>query len=365
MTNSISRVGIYEPNPDGHRFKYVQYLVKYAEILGAEICVVTSKRGYDHPNYEVHLANLEGLFSLKVIEQNDRNIEKYSHILQTSLMVVPDGDKFIWKTAWRKSWKGHGEIVALAMRADGQGDTPLKRLAGTAVKRTLLKVGNSRRNVNIFELKSSLWEPRAHGPYVPDPITYEPDIASLTEVWPECEAKSDIKWVGLVGALTERKNINLVLKSALQVQHTNFGIILAGQMDPAIREDVDETVMLLRQKGVPVIALTQLLTDGQLDAVISKLHCVVLAHSNEGPSGILGKSVQAGTFVVAAGAKSLKRDCKKIKSTSCWSPLNGPDIARSIRIALGNEIVEAKNLDTEKFFASRLLQHKNDADSIC
>lgn len=352
----MSKIGIYAPNANGHRLKYVQYLVSHIPKNNHQIVLLTTPEAIQSDNYAMHLAPLAHCFTPHIISSADiGQLASYAHTLDTALMIDPEGDKFVWKQAWRQGWTGPGAVSALVMRPTGQHSRKVFRFIETQIKRTLMMVANRRKSVNVFQLKSSLWDSSLNDRGVPDPISFDPDQSSLNLLLPPDMYTSNIKWVGVVGALTPRKNIALVLKAAKSVRRNNFGIVLAGQLDPSIRTEIDAEVLHLRQNGIPVVILDSLLTDGQLDAMIELLHCVVLAHSNEGPSGILGKAVEAGTYVVAAGAQSLRADCEGLQYAR-WSDLTVGEIARSIEFGLDTTGAQPRELHTETLFAERLLQ---------
>lgn len=61
---------------------------------------------------------------------------------------------------------------------------------------------------------------------------------------------------------------------------------------------------------------------------------MVVAHSNEGPSGILGKAACLGARVVAAGARNLERDVRVLGSAGCWVPLEVSELSRAFAHAM-------------------------------
>lgn len=351
----MATIGIYAPNAAGHRLKYVQYLITHIHSESNEIILLTTSDAIQSRNFEVHLSSLRHCFREYIVDSLDAaKIPLYAHALNTDLMVNPDGDSMVWKELWRRGWKGPGKLSVLVMRPTGQSKRNTFRIIATLAKKALMVLTNMHRDTNVFELKSSLWDHRTDLRGVPDPITFDPDQVSLRAVLAPDVLDPARQWIGVVGALTPRKNIELILNSIARVEHREIGVLLAGQVDPPIKPKLDAGVTQLRKKQIPVIMLDELLTDGQFDAAINSLHCVVLAHSNEGPSGIMGKAVEAGTYVVAAGAQSLRVDCGRIQNAR-WSSLNEAQIAKSIEIGLQTSRGTPKRLHTDTVFACRLL----------
>lgn len=365
MKPSSTRIGIYAPNGDGHRFAYVQYLLRHMPD-DHDVLLLTTPEALRSKNFALHLGTFENRFTTHLVEADEWDLlTSYSLELHTDLLVLPDGDSFAWRRAWRKGWKGSGNITALVMRSSGQHGGACRRAAGRLTKRLLFRLGNARHNIRLLRLESALWDPSQSNDGVPDPVTFHPDQGALEILLPLETFSRDIKWVGLVGALDPRKNVALVLDAALHTNRNGFGVILAGRMDQSIRMDVDAAMPRLRARGIPVLIVDRLLTDGQLDALLARLQCVVLAHSNEGPSGILGKCARAGTFIVAAGAQSLRADCRRLPASSRWSPLAVGDLARSIEAALDVAVVPRRDLRTVETFSHRLLQRAPEVAQTC
>ncbi|MEX5306084.1 hypothetical protein RF644_10050 [Kocuria sp. CPCC 205258] len=268
-------------------------------------------------------------------------------------MIVPDGDSLIWRHIWYRGWRGNGTLSALVMRPAGQSSIKLRRTFATMLKSIMIQISNAYKNVSVLKLESSISNNNNINS-VPDPISFKPSEFELESIWPSTSRTREIEWIGVVGALTCRKNIPLVLESALNVNRHRIGIVLAGKLDESLKAEVQTLLQKMERRRIQTVLLDQPLTDGQLDAILSRLKIVVLAHSNEGPSGILGKAVEAGTFVVAAGAHSLRDDCKILSKSSAWSPLSAPDISESIRIGLEHRQVTPRSLNTECKFAEGL-----------
>jgi hypothetical protein len=79
-----------------------------------------------------------------------------------------------------------------------------------------------------------------------------------------------------------------------------------------------------------VVVVDRMLEDVELDSAIAAVDCVVLAHSNEGPSGIFGKAVMSGTRLIASGASSLRQDAQAVATHATWTPLSADAIARAM-----------------------------------
>lgn len=76
------------------------------------------------------------------------------------------------------------------------------------------------------------------------------------------------------------------------------------------------------EPGVSIVQADRQLSSAELDSFISIADCVVLAHSNESPSGILGKAAAAQRAILAAGASTLRRDVMQLGDGANWCPLD-------------------------------------------
>ncbi len=130
-------------------------------------------------------------------------------------------------------------------------------------------------------------------------------VANLRREWDLDDSRY---WFGIIGAIDERKNVSLVMAAAQGLPPGQVGLLVAGRFSDATRESLREFGAEL-PGGVRLV--DRVLTDEELDAAVAAVDCVVLAHSNEGPSGLFGKAVRAGTRILGAGAQSLRRDCEE------------------------------------------------------
>lgn len=356
MSSSSRHIGIFEPNSDGHRLTYVQYLAEYAHLRQYSVTLITTQAAFDSDNYKLHLAHLCNYMQIHIVKDAEHlNPEAYSKALKLDLTVIPDGDNYAWKALWHRGWRGHGQLSLLIMRPRSQNRFRISRTSITLFKYVLFRICRSRSRVNILTLQSSLWDHGKSSFGVPDPISFNPQPESLETHWKVSKEREDIDWIGVVGAISPRKNVPLVLDAIMELNSKNIGLVLAGKIDQSIRPAVFERIKKLEDKGVTTVVMDTLLTDGQLDAAVERLHIVVLAHSNEGASGILGKAVEAGTYAVTAGANSLRKDSDKIPGASTWSGLDKDEIRDSLQNALDAPRPSPKHLNTMEVFSRRLI----------
>ncbi|MDN4490647.1 hypothetical protein QQX13_07360 [Demequina sp. SYSU T00068] len=143
--------------------------------------------------------------------------------------------------------------------------------------------------------------------------------------------------MSVLGAISERKNIVLVAHAiaSLPIAAT-VTLLIAGKFDDYARAQVGDIRNLAADSGFRLDVVDRVLEESELDAMIRASSCVVIAHSNNGPSGLFGKCLVAGTPIVAAGARSLRRDAREAgRSRATWTKLEASHIGDGIAIAIG------------------------------
>lgn len=354
--NVRRHVLVVEDNSDGHRLHYVKLLVREALEADMSVTIATNSLARLSAEWRMYLGDVESQIStIEIDEFGVGAVELLATELAVDHVVVPDGDAFAYALARPGSWTGRATVSALVMRAAGQ-QSSIPGMAGlkTALKRSLLLVANFRRNVSIRVLKSSSWQGSSMPRALRDPVTIHPH-RYLGERLIEKESPLPRYWFGVVGVVDPRKNLPLIAKALASLERSDVGLIVAGRLQPGVREAAEHDLARLSKAGAMVKVVNRLLEDDELDQLISDLDCVVLAHSNEGPSGIFGKAVASGTRVVAAGAKSLKADCKTTKGGAEWVPLETERLRSALSRAMEMNPPTPLNIASARDFAAGLL----------
>lgn len=329
------RVLVVERNPDGHRLYYVSLLVSAAIEDGNEVFVATTERAVNSSEWRVHVGPLASGASVhQVTDFSLEAIGELSRDLEIDHVVVPDGDSCAYEIARMGRWPGHGTIAILVMREMGQpARVPGLAMVKTIAKRIALHRANRTSRVQIRVLKSSAWRGRSALPVSRDPVSLIGDETVGEK--PANVLPSGIFWFGVVGNVDPRKNLPMVASAIASLNVKDVGLVVAGQLRDSVLESAEGSFQRIRAMGGRVVVIDRLLEEAEFDQIITELDCVVLAHSNEGPSGILGKAMAAGTRIVAAGAATLRADCKNIGPGAEWTPLDerllGASLGRAVR----------------------------------
>ncbi|MFE4727234.1 hypothetical protein [Microbacterium sp. NPDC056736] len=275
-------------------------------------------------------------------------VAEMARTLDADITVIPDGDRYLWESIIH-GWRGKGRLNLLAMRPSAQPNGNWVREAAiTGVKRLRLLAANCRAGVAAYALRSPLGRTPGLGKWVHDPVTLTATIDDVNRVRSELLDVADGHWVAVVGSITERKNLELVGRSLLGV--TGANLLLAGKIEPSALAKAHAALSDLRDAGVSVIQWNRPLTDREFDAVIGAVDCIVAAHTNEGPSGVVSKAAAAGTRLVLAGAHSLRRDAKILGRTRAyWCRLDTAEL----RAALVKSLAAPAPLPLAGFGSSR------------
>jgi glycosyltransferase involved in cell wall biosynthesis len=352
------RVLIVEGNPDGHRLAYVSLLAAAAKARGEKAIIATSNIALNSAEWGIHMGNSTGLEISIVDDFTLASLARQANDLAVDHVVIPDGDQFAYKLARGKKWAAQGTVTVLVMREKGQSlQLPFIASTITLLKRVLLLAANRRSRVQVRVLKSATWRGSSLLPVSRDPVSLE---FSHEDARPEnLPALVDSYfWFGVVGKVGQRKNLPLVASSLAALQRSDIALLVAGEVEPGILEQADYYFERIRELGGQVEIVDRLLSDEEIDRVIRDLDCVVLAHSNEGPSGILGKAVMAGTRIVTAGALSLRHDCNHIGIGAHWAKLKEEGITSALARAMKTSPPASNRVASPDEFTSSLLGPK-------
>jgi hypothetical protein len=318
------RVLIVEPNMTGHRPYYVRLLVMAAASMGHSVVVVSLPGQFESEDARIHLVRVSGQFErLEVAEVSLESLAQLSRALGAAQTVIPDGDRFGLRLALTRGWRGVGALSVLIMREVAQpGRIPGEQAMKTFVRRQLFRRAASFPNTRISVLKSFWWIGTSEFCVARDPITMQHSAEVEEQLRADWGLEPGRYWFAILGAISRRKNVDLVARALADLEVSKIGLLVAGGWDESMGREAISALADLQRAGTPVVVINRRLQDEELDGAVAAVDCVVLAHSNEGPSGVLGKAAVAGTRVVAAGAKSLREDLACMIGLGSWIPLD-------------------------------------------
>ncbi|KIC59372.1 glycosyltransferase [Microbacterium hominis] len=344
------------PRAGGHRLSYVRLLVLRADEVGLRSVVVAPRGTAGTAEYAGHL--LDRAVPHELVEIDEFNRFTLQNLLEShrgARIVFPDGDDAVLLLAARRVIVPRSSTVSvLVMRPHGQRGRLIRRATSGWIKRLARMAARSLPGVRVYSLASGASDVIRRNE-VRDPIEFAPDLEaarSLRLGWAG-DGSADRTWFGIVGAISARKNIDLVAAAISNLP--NVGLVVAGKSD-VNETDVLRWTAIMRLRGHPVVRIDRQLTDEELDTIIASLDVVTLAYSNDGPSGILGKARAAGTKVLAAGAATLRRDLRRDPSLGVWVRLSPGDLSEGARRVIELTVPPARASTSPAEFSDRLLQ---------
>ena len=327
------RVLISEKTVTGHRLYYVRLLADALIARGDYVHIATSVGALGSAEAALHLSELAP--EIELTEHRDlslHGLELLSRQFNSDVTVVPDGDWLLPMLLRRVGWRGAGKLNFLVMRENSQSGKWIKRAFGTAGKRGIARLVGRMTNVNPIFLKSAVWKGKQKN-IARDPVTQLAGPADVSNVRLDLGLAKDKYWFAVVGSITSRKNLPLVARALSNFGSERTGFLIAGVCPPEELELARKHLDRLRSQSAQVVIVNRLLGDVEMDALVLASDCLVLAHSNEGPSGLLGKAANSGTRVVAAGAQSLRADTSFVPSLATWVTLDETALTRALQQA--------------------------------
>lgn len=313
---------IVELDGTGHRLYYVRLLLEQLRALGEPVVLVLSDRvppdlealhlrGDERPVVRVPMEAFSWAWLAR--EAADRHV---------ATVVVPDADRHLASLLRAGGWRSSAELRLLLLRPPRFLAVHGRRSAiAIGIKWLVVAMLRCRPRTSVLTLESALAYSARSG-QVPDPVSMSTTPESVGTVRERLGLDDGRYWYAVLGAVTARKNVPLVIEALSRMRSLRpAGLVVAGRIDPAVSELLVAAGEVLERHGCRLVVHDAVLSDLDLDSLVAAVDCVVLAHSNEGPSGLLGKAVSARTRVVAAGARSLRRDASFRPEEVSWAPL--------------------------------------------
>jgi hypothetical protein len=314
------RVLLAEHRADGHRLDYVRILDDHLTASGHDVVLLLGPDVPSAPHFAAYLGDLDPA-RITVAPAGGAWLDALaatSRTLEVDGVAVPDGDHTLLQLGLRGRWDGRGRITGLVLRDPvryaSRSAAGRLRAAG---KRVLL--GRAARIPDVVALRLA-GQVLPSGPgWVRDPVSFDPCPGGEAELRSRLGLDADLFWFGVFGRVQARKNLGLTADAMTRLG-PGTGLLVAGICDADALDEAAPAIDRLRAAGTVVRIENRLLPARELDGLVRLVDCLVIAHSNEGPSGLLGKALAAGSRVVAAGARSLRPEAA-LSPAGVWSPL--------------------------------------------
>ena len=348
---------ILERIHSGHRLYYVRILATAAHERGSKVTIVLGKGGAESEEARLHLSTLpESIGIREEIGADLTTAARLSHQLKADVTVVPDGDWLLKPLVKARRWRGTGALSLLVMREPNAGPG---RTLSSSIKRSgkllAMRWVASLSRVRLSVLKSATWTGSSEFNVAHDPVTLTTTRGKAAATVQEWGVTPNRYWFSVLGAVNSRKNLPLVVEALSQIGSSELGLFVGGACDPGELRAAQPWIQEFEARGGRVAIVDRLLSDDELDAAVLAVSCIVIAHSNEGPSGLFGKAAAAGTRIVAAGAQSLKGEAISRPRLATWSALAAPPLSEALAAAALSSRPEPEILAGTTLFTDALL----------
>lgn len=305
---------IVEPGHSGHLYVYVKLLAEWAKSQGLNPVLLLREEGRGSPEHSTHLSaviqevevHYKSAISLKDVKATAERVGA-AHI------VIPHGDPFVGQALKMLRWDGTPKTTLLIMR-DPRWEHPgsIRRRIRLIAKLAAIRLLSMRRQVEIVWLRAPCFAQTARERAAPDPVLVPRDHTAVhtgaAHVRGRLGMTDDVFWFGMVGSLTPRKNLSLVVASLEALSHLKpkaFGFALIGPQHSSMPDSPQDIEALARNLPFPMVIDNRVLTNDELNEAVATLDCLVMAYSSEAPNSTLAKSVALGVRVAAAGSTTL------------------------------------------------------------
>lgn len=317
---------IVEDNPSGHRMHYVALILEGALARGYLVHLALTEEAQRSEEAEKFLSSQNALNVVTVQDASVASISAVAEQIRANVVVVPSGDAMAFEIV-KFGWRCRSELVILILREFAQ---PKKNERGVAtrslMKKVLINIVSWKRRVRVVVLKPANWRGGNQQRIAIDPVELN-EALKEHEIIEKFGLDRGIYWFAILGAITSRKNVGLTLE-ALGKLGNSYGLVVAGKIDQHVRQEIDQFLHFTSHNNIRVV--NRLLEDAELDGLVRATDCLVLAHTNEGPSGLFGKALAAGTRILAAGATSLRADCLASPENATWVTLDVASLSRGM-----------------------------------
>lgn len=366
---------IFEPNYAGHRMNYCRVLSEYAYQNGWDLMLATSSEGLQSDEFKLRFNDLSSVRTIDLGALPDIADSSYFRWVRNHLkslhecypeyrIVVLEGDKLLpHLVAWLFRLSLLRSITVLVMRMPSSlidlSYQPIKAFA-KRFSALLLRFAGA----DVVGLQPSSYpqtEYLYHGfRAVPDPIDIVASHHDVIQYRENQQLVAGVKWFGVFGNITPRKNLDKIARGLSKLSNPQqSGLLVAGLIDGRELERCNDALDDFEAAGGSLRIDNRLLSDIELDSAIASVGAVVVAHSTDGPSGIVGKAVAAGIPLVVAGAPTLMREINRFPGSGEFVSLDVPALAKAFGNAMENRDVRTngQRLADRNEFARVLLTH--------
>lgn len=342
------RVLIVEPRVSGHLLVYVRLLAERSLERGDQVTLALGHDVVDSREFAFHLAALAPHVAMTAaaLPLTGPHLTELARAANADLVVVPHGDELAARLGTPLETAPEVPTRLLVMR-DPRWDQGLSlvRSARSRLKLLLLRRASRRRFIDLVWLRGPLastvqGELHVVDPFIADGATTDIIDAgrSLRKALPGPSAF----WFGVTGAVSRRKNLDLVVAGLLEVKRSDptadIGLAVVGPIDDDVRQMFSDGQAELERHGVHTWFEDRMLTNREMNDIVAGLDAVVLAYSTSAPNSTLGKAYVLGTAIVSAGSATFRQYTEAVGGET--AALDVTELADAMR-----RVVQGRNQD--------------------
>ncbi|GAB3809074.1 hypothetical protein GCM10027605_42970 [Micromonospora zhanjiangensis] len=303
------RVLIVNQGPDGHRLVYVRLLVDGVLARSGTPVLAMPRHGFDAPEFGLHLGDVADRCVAERIPDallTPALVRRLAVRTRCDRVLVPDGDRFAIRlgvTGWR-----HGaELRVLVVQDPRWSDDPrpAQRLK-MAVKRWSIARARRFPRVRVLCLADQRVAGSGSGENVADPVVFDAGQLDPSDLRQEFGLPPDRYLFVVVGAMSRRKNLPMVVRSVLSLADSKVGLFVCGQIGGPVRDEIAPLLRRADRMDVPIVLSDRLHSDHELNRAIQAADCVVVAYCTSTPNSSMAKAALAGRRAVVVGSEHLR-----------------------------------------------------------
>jgi glycosyltransferase involved in cell wall biosynthesis len=310
----MGAVVFVEPNPLGHRYQYVKHLVRIVD----EPVLLTSAGGTASAEFAAYLGDEElethepYAAAFPSAREVAEGIAEFARSRPVDTVVVMDADQAVkrwWLDAPRafRALPKRPRVVFLFTRYPARLQWRDRlgwahRVSKSGLALLAMATGSLRRVANLAgrdESRRGWLVKRAK-----DPAICSAHARDRLRLRAELGLDPDLLLVGILGAISDRKNVPMVAEAVARVGG-DTRLLLAGGLTDYVRNWLAEQPQAVLDR---LIVRDEFLPNETLDAYVAACDVVSIAQDNNGPSGIMGKTLAAGVPVLTAGSRVRERE---------------------------------------------------------
>ena len=310
----MGAVVLVEPNHLGHRYQYVKHLVR----MVGEPVLLTSAGGTATAEFAAYLGDEDVethepyTSGFPAARELVAAVAEFARNRKVDTVVVMDADQAVkrWWLDAPRAFRGlaaRPRVVFLFTRyparlgfRDRLGWAHRVSKAGLAL--LAMATGSLRRVTTLAGRDDDApgWLVKR----AKDPAICSAHARDRHRLRAELGLDPDLVLVGILGAISDRKNVPMVAEAVARVGG-DTRLLLAGGLTDHVRDWL---------AGQPqdmldvLIVRDEFLSNATLDAYVAACDVVSIAQDNNGPSGIMGKTLAAGVPVLTAGSRVRERE---------------------------------------------------------